>query len=149
MKGVKKASDPNLGSPLTPAPPSGIDDHSSSLCQENIVEGFPTPKAGTPKIPGRLPINTNEQLPTRVEPSTTVGDDIDADVLIQLTNNLNKAISQRDINAFQYILHLLCDKFFISIIRELCDHGMTYFDSKVGPVMIQGLDYHSFKFTTG
>ena len=106
LKVGKKVSDPNLASPVTPAPPSGLtDDHS---CQENIVEEFATPKACTPKTPGRLPLN-NEQLTSRVEPSTTVGDDIDTDVLIQMTNNLNKAISQQDINTFRYILYLSCD----------------------------------------
>ena len=31
----------------------------------------------------------------------------------------------------------------------MCDPKITYFDSKVGPVLIEGMDYHAFKFSTG
>lgn len=107
---AKKSSDPNLPSPLTPATPS----------VEDVIEEFTTPKANTP-----------ERLPLKIKPSATdsVSDD---HTLIQLTNDFNKAIRERDINAFQ----------------ELCDPKFTFFDSTVGPVLIEGMDYHTFKFST-
>jgi len=66
LKGVKKGSDSNLMTPMTP-------------------------------------------VPTPDDPPKTL-DDIDT--LIQLTNNLNKAIKQQDMNAFQYVLCCHMIKFY-------------------------------------
>ena len=139
---AKKTSDPNLASPLTPAPPSGgislSDEGSGSLGHEGIVEEYATPKSNTPVVPpGGLPLSNQ---------STT---DDHTDTLIQLTNNLNQAIRQRDINSFQWDCVSLLPGSFMCTIRELCDPKITCFDSKVGPVLIEGMDYHTFRFSTG
>ena len=95
---AKKASDPNLVSPMTPASSSGIglsgDSSTSGLGQDSTTDEFATPKGNTPSIPDTLPF-TNPTLPS-------VAEDGQTDMLIKLTNDLNKAIRQRDINAFQY-----------------------------------------------
>ena len=59
-----------------------------------MLEQFTTPSSDTPKVPGKLPIlpqPVNEELEN------------DSEMLIQLTNDLNKAIRQRDFTAFQYV----------------------------------------------
>ena len=105
---AKKASDPNLASPMTPVPSGSIglgEDSSAGLVQDSITEEFGTPKGNTPMIPERLPLTSNGP--------SAVGADADnqSDVLIKLTSDLNKAIRQRDINAFQYVHTMPCDKF--------------------------------------
>ena len=99
---AKKASDPNLSSPLTPAPAGGISlgDESSSGGQESTIEEFATPKGNTPMIPEMLPLKSNGPMVGGDEPSPAKDQ---SDVLIKLTNDLNKAIRQRDINTFQYV----------------------------------------------
>ena len=32
--------------------------------------------------------------------------------------------------------------------RELCDINITCFDHKVGPVLLQGQDYHTYQFNS-
>ena len=93
---AKKASDPNLASPLTPAPAGLGDESSSGLGQDSIIEEFATPKSNTPTIPERLPLKGNG-------PVVSIPVEDQNELLIKLTSDLNKAIRQRDINAFQYV----------------------------------------------
>lgn len=83
--------------PATPLSITALGDHDSSSGlggHETLTEEFSTPKSSnTPKIPERLPINDR---PTVYESS-----DDHTDMLIQRTNQLNKAIRQRDMNSFQ------------------------------------------------
>ena len=102
---AKKASDPNLASPLTPASSGGIglgDESSSGLGQDSTIEEFATPKGNTPMIPERLPLKS-DSLAAGVESLAADQNE----VLIKLTNDLNKAIRQRDISAFQYVQYNL------------------------------------------
>lgn len=89
---MKKASDPNLASPLTPAPLLS-DDTPSGLGQESVIEEFSTPKSNTP-------MGLNIPLKDPVAEDNT-------DTLLQLTSDLNKAVQQRDISAFQYVIPIL------------------------------------------
>ncbi|XP_065888605.1 calcium/calmodulin-dependent protein kinase type II delta chain-like isoform X2 [Dysidea avara] len=117
----KKTSDPNIQSPITPMNNErtlGDSGNSSS----SIVT--------TTETAATVSSYTTPPDQSRIEPASCSS--YNNDVIIELTKTLSKAMAQHDLATFQ----------------ELCDINITCFDHKVGPVLLQGQDYHTYQFNS-